>query len=427
MATYSANERQIARLLNAIPRVKAIAKYCYQYFNYILFGMTGAKTISNYKVYAVTDLLPEEWKSRETFFGYYDKYPMNQKGMLLLNSTSYKTKKLPSADSSMQVLLIDTHTPGKVLLEIQSKAYNWQQGCRAHWLNDDLFILNDFDPNKCRYIARVFSASGRKEVKVFDYAVQDSFKTSYYLSINYRRIQKLRPDYGYRNLPDLSNEELKSLDNDGIWKIDYQSGEAVLLYSLSQIAHYGVNQVELNGFHKVNHLMINRGGEKFIFIHRFLKKGARFDRLLLADSEGNSLRILADNDMVSHCCWVDDHTVFAYLRSKENIDSYYYIDVNSGQMTLLNDPMFRTFGDGHPSSNGCYILSDSYPDKARYQHLILYDLRDKKSRELGCFFHGLGYKEETRCDLHPRLSQNADRVFFDSVFSGKRQLYYIDI
>lgn len=33
----------------------------------------------------------------------------------------------------------------KVLLEIKTGAYNWQQGCRVHWLNDELFILNDFN------------------------------------------------------------------------------------------------------------------------------------------------------------------------------------------------------------------------------------------------------------------------------------------
>ena len=34
---------------------------------------------------------------------------------------------------------------------------------------------------------------------------------------------------------------------------------------------------------------------------------------------------------------------------------------------------------------------------------------------------------ETRCDLHPRMSHCNRFVFFDSVFSGKRQLYRMEL
>lgn len=315
----------------------------------------------------------------------------------------------------------------KVLLEIKTGAYNWQQGCRVHWLNDELFILNDFNEKNQKYVARVFSVPNLREVKRFDYPVQDSFGTDYFLSINYRRIDTLRPDYGYRNLPKMSDTELKRLDDDGIWKIDYETGESKLLYSLKQIAAFGVKQINKDVYHKVNHLMINKSGDKFIFIHRYLKKNVRFDRLLLADVQGNLLKVLADNGMVSHCCWLNENTVFAYLRGIDDIDAYYSIDIHTGKMTLFDNTLFRKYGDGHPSSNGRFILSDSYPDKALHQHLFLYDIESGESKELGSFFHGLSYNEETRCDLHPRLSPDAKRVFFDSVCHGKRQLYYMDL
>ncbi|OKZ10657.1 MAG: hypothetical protein BHV75_09445 [Bacteroides oleiciplenus] len=315
----------------------------------------------------------------------------------------------------------------RVLLDIETRTYNWQQGCRTHWLNDEFFILNDFDDIAQRYIARVYSAIQLKEIKRFNYPVQDSFGLDYFLSINYRRINTLRPDYGYRNLSKMNDIELRQLNNDGIWKIDYSEGTSLLLYSLEQIANFETENVDLNAFHKVNHLMINKTGDKFIFIHRYLKKNVRFDRLLLADVRGNLLKVLADNEMVSHCCWLNENTIFAYLRGIDNIDSYYSIDIQTGKMTLFDNSLFRKYGDGHPSSNGRFILSDSYPDKALHQHLLLYDMKSGEAKELGSFFHGLSYNEETRCDLHPRLSPDAKRVFFDSVCNGKRQLYYIDL
>lgn len=426
MPTYSTWERQLAHFFNSMPLLKTFLKRSYVFLNYYIYSVNKHRQFTVYNLCSINDLLPFKWQKNELFFGYYDKYPMNNSDFMLLNMTSYSTKKAPSTRYPISVLLINMKQR-EVLLEIKTRAYNWQQGCRVHWLNNDLFILNDFDSDLQKYIARVFSVSNLKEVKSFDYPVQDSFGIDYFLSINYQRINTLRPDYGYRNLSKMSIIELKRLDNDGIWKINYRTGKSNLLYSLEQIANFETTNVNLKAFHKVNHLMINKTGDKFIFIHRYLKKNVRFDRLLLADVQGNLLKVLADNEMVSHCCWLNENTIFAYLRGIDNIDSYYSIDIHTGKMTLFDNSLFRKFGDGHPSSNGRFILSDSYPDKALHQHLLLYDIKNGDAKELGSFFHGLSYNEETRCDLHPRLSPDAKRVFFDSVCNGKRQLYYIDL
>lgn len=77
---------------------------------------------------------------------------------------------------------------GLKIFSIPVSAYNWQQGCRAHWLTDDLFIFNDFDSDSNDYVARVFSVATQEEVKRFPLAVQDSFGLSYFISLNYRRL-----------------------------------------------------------------------------------------------------------------------------------------------------------------------------------------------------------------------------------------------
>src|SRR5690606_38310343 len=116
-----------------------------------------------------------------------------------------------------------------------TRTYNWQQGARAHWLDGEHFIFNDCDTVEKRYISRVYSAKMRSETRHYTLPVQDSWKREYFLSINYQRLQALRPDYGYRNLPGLDERALDRMDDDRIWRVEQESGEGRLLYSLKDI------------------------------------------------------------------------------------------------------------------------------------------------------------------------------------------------
>src|SRR5690606_11887206 len=102
--------------------------------------------------------LPEE----ETFFGYYDKSPTSTSGFLLCHASKLSTAELPSAEEKIDICLFSP--AGDLVLRVPTSAYNWQQGSRTHWLDDELFIFNDFDPDKKIYIARVYSCKDLKEI-----------------------------------------------------------------------------------------------------------------------------------------------------------------------------------------------------------------------------------------------------------------------
>ncbi|WP_220399804.1 hypothetical protein, partial [Bacteroides stercorirosoris] len=174
MSTYSYRERQFAKVLNNMPRLKNFLKRGYAFLNYSLYGLKIPRVISDYNIHRVGDCLYDKKEAFETFWGYYDKYPMNKFGLVLLNTTLYTTQKPPLSSRTIHVLLFDIEH-SRVLLDIETRTYNWQQGCRTHWLNDEFFILNDFDDIAQRYIARVYSAIQLKEIKRFNYPVQDSF------------------------------------------------------------------------------------------------------------------------------------------------------------------------------------------------------------------------------------------------------------
>lgn len=421
-SSFSKIERKLSIFLFRYPKLKKVIKHIYLRVTYLYHVKKETKVTSK----KIVDPFDEEMKEYESFFGYYDKTPMSINGMILCHFTKNKTKKLPEPGSDIIIGVFDRFcsTP---LLTIKSNAFNWQQGSRAHWISPSLFIFNDFDVEESKYISRVFSTESLSEVKCFSHPVQDSFGTEYFLSINYRRVLSLRPDYGYRNLPKLSRQELLNLEDDGIVKVCYTDGTSMLLFSLKDIVHVSYKNLFQSSLHKVNHLMISPLGDKFIFIHRCYNSGKRYDRLMLACSNGKFLKIIADYDMVSHCFWIDNEKILGYLRGPNGHDGYWKIDLCSGEWSEITTLNSVNCGDGHPHVLGPSFVTDTYPDKARMQKLLIFDFISEDFEVIGSFKHGFSFYGETRCDLHPRFSHDGKIVFIDSVFNGKRRLYKIDL
>ncbi|CAM4188496.1 glycosyl transferase [Vibrio neonatus] len=415
--SYNPLERAIARVLARVPFIKQFAKDSYSRLMYLKH-----KKSHKYKSDMIIERIAQDTKG-ETFFGYFDKSPRSSNGYTLVHKASGNTSNLPRADVSIKLCVYNASD--ELILEVDSCAYNWQQGTRAHWLDGDRFIFNDFDTVTGKYVSRVYSVSKKMQICRFEYPVQDSFMANYFLSINYRRLMALRPDYGYRNLEVLSKDELENCHDDGIWKIDIDTGSSQLLITIDNVKEIEKASDFDDTIHKLNHVMISPSGKQFIFLHRYYVGKRRVDRLMLAKNDGSEIKTLAKHGMVSHCFWINENTILGFMRGPNDKDAYWLIDVCSGAFSHFAEGKLDKFGDGHPHVVGDWFITDTYPDKARMQYLILCNWKTEEVRILGEFFHGFSYKGETRCDLHPRLSIDGRFVYFDSVFNGKRQLYRI--
>jgi hypothetical protein len=419
--TYNTFEKLLARILGKNPALKARIKQVHSRIAYSIYK----KTYRYNSILPFSVISPEQTK--ESFFGYYDKTPCSKEGIVLFHSSLTSTQQVPNPDSPVAINGFDLNQNVAVSIAASSAAYNWQQGTRLHWLDDDSFVFNDFDKQKSRYIARIYSLSSGRETSRFSRPVQDSFQKEYFLSLNYERLQAVCPDYGYGNLPLLADQELKNHAGDGIWRIDYDSGQEHLIIPLDTIIKTCPKAILGNALHSVNHVMISPCGHRFVFIHRYYIDRQRFDRLMLADAQGNDLKVLADNKMVSHCVWLDDNTILSYLRNNEGRDGFWFIDLNQDSCKEVLQGRLNRYGDGHPHVYGDWFITDTYPDKARMQHLILCNWKSGTIIELGEFFHGFAYQGGCRCDLHPRFSPDGKTVFFDSVFDDKRRMYRMDV
>jgi hypothetical protein len=423
MTLFNEKERHISNRLSKLPLIKKHVKKMYITFSFFL-------NCKKYKAKTECPIKKINNTDQESFFGYYDKSPINNNGQILFHRTDYRTKRTPSAAHPIELIVANTEYNNVVLFKHKVSAYNWQQGSRAHWLDDEFFIFNDYDSAKNIYLSRLFSIRSLKEEDVFDCPVQDSFKKDFMLSINYSRLHTLSPDYGYRNLPGLSNKDLRLTESDGIWLVNLTSKKQALLYSLHEISALGENnRFSQHALHAINHLMISPTGEKFIFIHRIYYKGRRYDRLILAYTHQKKMTLLNNSGMVSHLSWINKDLICGYMKGPNDENHYWFIDLLSFRFYTLNrvSNVLSHFGDGHLSVFKQWIVVDAYPDKSKMQRLMLINFKKQTITTLGEFFHPLSYTGQTRCDLHPRFSPDGAYVSFDSVFSGKRELYILKV
>lgn len=420
MSQFSPSERLIARLLSATPRLKGFIKLVYINVSYI-FNRKGYKSRILLNLIREVKLIEPIESADETFFGYYDKSPESGSGWVIFNETTHSTHKKPTSNKPLQINILNLAT--KKLIPISDTfSYNWQQGCRAQWLDDNNLMFNVFDGGG--YKSCVYNINSERVVKIYDKSVQDTCGLDYFLSINYRRVMSLRPDYGYRNQPLMSHDELNDTVNDGIWRIDFSTANETLVLSLDDLIKFSPKSTFKNAYHKVNHVMISPSGQSFIFMHRWYSSGRRHDRLVWSDF--SNLRLLSDEEMVSHMCWIDDNTLFGYLRHA-GVDGFYFINISTGEFSACKAINDLKSGDGHPVHYNGWIVFDSYPDKSRMQHLYLYNIKSNSVLKLLELFQSTIYQGESRCDLHPRFSPDGSRIYFDTVYSGARRLAFIDV
>ena len=412
-------ERVLARALNGSPRIKKIAKSIYSRIVF-QFNAPTSYMSSMYRVEKVIE------GNRETFFGYYDKSPVNNFGDLLVYATDISTANGPSATNSINLLLVDGQSK-EVKASLPVRSYNWQQGARAQWLTDEVFIFNDFDPVKQKYFSRVVSSETFTELKTIQRPVQDGYKTDYILSINYEVLQVLRPDYGYRNLPKLTKSQVQDPDNGGIWRVSYATLDEELIVSMYDIFSVGDCETNEGITHKINHVMISPNGKRFIFIHRYFSNSVKCDRLFVSHNDGSNLKVVSDFGMVSHSAWIDNTNIVSYLKGSSGKNGYYIVNVDTCEMKLLLDGDLHELGDGHPTVNDNLIVVDTYPNKSRMQTLLKIDLATNETEIIGEFFHDFKHSGESRCDLHPRFSPDGSSVYIDSIFTGTRSLYKINL
>jgi hypothetical protein len=373
------------------------------------------------------------------WFGYYDKLQFDPTGRYLLAMKTGFENKSPQAEDKIKIGMIDLDQGDKWIELGTSKAWNWQQGCMLQFIpgsNSEVIWNNRIGDQFVCHIIDIHS--GEMRTLPFPvYTLSPDGKKA--LSVDFERINDLRPGYGYAGIPD-PNSHLTAPENAGIYLCDLEKGSKKLIISISEMQQREITgndpsfedmDLHMNWF---NHLLFNTDGSRFVFLHRWkssLKKSVGgFGTLMYsARPDGSDIRIVDGSGYTSHFIWKNPEQLLIWTYHPSHEFGFYLFNDNGKQdpQIIGRNSMIR---NGHCTylPDQSWILNDTYPDSDRMQHVYLYHTKDNRRIPIGDFFLPDVYRGEWRVDTHPRSSPDGKTVIIDAVDTQSgRQLYLMDI
>ncbi len=397
------------------------------------------------------------------FFGYYNKNVWDFSGRYFLsNQVEMMTKDL-TGDEIAQVGYFDLQQNDKYYSIGTTTTWNWQMGCQLQWLEGiegHQIIYNSratngegtVYPDFCSIIYNV--ATGKERILPLPvYVVAPD--SSYGLSVDYSRFEVTHKTIGYRATDQEPSLSLAP-DDDGIWRMDIETASYKLILSIKDLYDFQHLPSMDKAIHWITHLEICPNSSRFLFIHRWTERVEDefcfLHRLFTINEDGSDLRLLECTDhpipqlaedfdpdaigtfdyekseyQISHPVWKNDQEVIVWGPHKGRIHYHLYND-KTAKVEIIGKECLTENGHMTYSTNGRWILSDTYPDDVTNQrYLILYDVEKDQRYNIGSFYTPKDLGKHNRCDLHPRWSPDCQQVCMDSVHEGSRQRYIIDV
>ena len=365
--------------------------------------------------------------NQEHNFGYYDTPPWSKDQRYLIYLRPSNAQKNYVSTANTDIILYDTADGTEKSIAV-THVWNSQQGCMLQWLGPDFsshILYNDFRDGTFCSVSYNISDATETVYKIPIYSVSADGKSA--ISLDFSRLNTFRPGYGYSNISDKTAME-KYPDINCIFKLDLTNNSvSELPITYKKLSEFMPVDSMSEGFHKVNHIMLNPSADRFMFIHRWIVDGVTHHRLLSCDTDGNDIYVILDDVMVSHCNWKDDEQIISYCYTEEYKDAYHILHDKSDTKEVICQKELTS--DGHPSfsPNGEFIITDTYPDFKRKQALYLIRVSDYKVKKLGSIYSSIKYINETRCDLHPRWNYNSEEICIDASPKSKRQVYTLKV
>ncbi len=333
--------------------------------------------------------------------------------------------KLPEETDPATLGLVDLTTNEFIPLTV-TRAWNFQQGCMAHWLAaspDSVIIYNDFRDGK--YVSVIMNVFTRKEIKIIPYpvsAVSPDGKEA--VSLNFSRLRLTRPDYGYGGNGQDPKQEIPFPDDDGLFLINLETGLAKLLVSYEQVKDL-VPPMNKGSIAWFNHTLFSRNGSKIFWLSRQMDENNRITTSLTVNRDGTDLRrCFPDGWAGSHFDWLNDEELMVTANYEGKQYAHVVFTVGQQDYRRIGNGLLDYDGHGTFSPDQKWMVTDTYPGSGlREQKIYLMDMKTEVVKSLGRFVEPIEFEGFWRCDLHCRWSPKGDIIGFNSTNSGSRQVY----
>jgi len=364
------------------------------------------------------------------WFGYYDKLQFDPTCRYVLGMEADFEGRSPTADDVIKIGMVDLQDGDKWIELGESRSWCWQQGCMLQWRPGSQTEMLWNDRQGDRFVCHILDIVTRRKRTIPHpvYTLSPDGQTA--CSPDFRRVQDMRPGYGYPGLPD-PNADVQAPADSGIWRVDLDTGESTLIVTLADVARIPHEHGDLSPMkHYFNHLLISPDGTRLEFLHRWRGPGVKSfgTRMLTCALDGTDLYVLDPHGHTSHFIWRDPAHICAWSWHPDLGNGFVLYKDKTREVELVGKGVMTQNGHNTYLPDTDWILNDTYPDNRRRQHPYLYHVPTGKRLWLGHFESPPGYSGEWRCDTHPRFSPDGKSVVIDSAHGGEgRQMHLIDI
>lgn len=361
------------------------------------------------------------------FASYYgiNSFSKSQKYVTVLE-TDVKYR-IPDENDTATLGLVDLDTH-EFIPVAKTSAWNFQQGCMAHWLTaspDSLIIYNDLRDGK--YVSVILNVHTKKEMKVIPYpvsAVSPNGREA--LCINFARMRITRPDYGYAGKGQESKTDVSFPEDDGLFLVDLETGKAKLIVSVAQVKEM-VSEVPDGGLEYFNHTLFSRDGSKIFLLARSIPNWNTIS--FTVNRDGSEIkRCFPDGWEGSHFDWLNGNELMVTAKYEAKQYGHVLFTVGKNNYKRLGKGLLDFDGHGTFSPDGKWMTTDTYPvEGMREQKIELMDMKTEAVLSLGRFHEPEEFHGGWRCDIHCRWSPKGDLIGFNSTKSGSRQVYVMKL
>lgn len=353
---------------------------------------------------------------------------------LVALETSFQDR-MPRPEDAAGVVLIDAAAPYGIEPVDQSRAWNFQQGTMFYWnpeAQERELFFNDRDVKTNEVFTVRYNVVTRRRIREYHFADTPignsgvAQQGQYFLGLNYGRLARLRPVTGYPGASDWTVGQMAP-QNDGIFRVEIESGEKRLLVSFAELAE-AIEPVAPHSKGKelfINHTLGNRDNDLIYFYVRadFDSRQTRVDVPCSIRADGTDLKV--------HSLHIGGHPEWEFasrmIGSRHGELVLYDIERQAVVGTIADPKIFPSpGGDTALSPDGRWVVNGY---RQGTQNFYVVFNRDDGSWERTSGFSHVGFASgELRVDGAPCWNRSNDCIQFPAIASdGTRQMFLLKI